>query len=78
MLRQRLGHLSVDDPPLLDQLRGGSDTGVDEDGPGPRVLDHESVDRDVIQRPDAREVEPDDLHQGMKGDTAKTANSRAT
>ena len=78
VLGQRLRDPSVDDPPFLDPVGGRSHPGVDEDGARARVLDHESVHRDILQRPDLSEVKPNDLHQGRKGDTANTVKSSAT
>jgi len=80
VLCQRIGGVTVHDPPLADELSGPSHAGVDQDRTSPRVLDHKPVDRYVIELADPREVEPNDLQlcYGMNGETAKTVNNRAT
>src|SRR5205823_11358854 len=79
MLRQRVGHVAVDDLPLLHERLRIADAGVDKDRANARVLDDESMHRDVVERLDNRQVEADDLHcYGKKGETAKMPNSAAT
>ena len=56
VLRQRVGGVAVDDLPLLDDVVGPPDPGVDEDRAGPRVLDHKAMHWDLVERIDASEM----------------------
>ncbi len=62
VLRKRVCGVAVDDLPLFEHVERPTDARVDQDRAGPRVLDHETVDGDVIEGVDAGQVEPDDLH----------------
>jgi hypothetical protein len=47
----------------MDHIRGPSNAGVDQDRAGTGVLDHESVDRYVVEAAEACQVEANDLHR---------------
>src|SRR5881296_2099931 len=78
VLGERVGGVAVHDLPFLDELGRPADPSVDQDRTRARVLDHEPMHRHLIELADTGEVEADDLHYGMNGETAKTANRSAT
>src|ERR1700730_138007 len=76
VLGERVGGVAVDDLPLLDQLGGPAYPGVDQDRPRPRMLDHATVNRDVVDGIDAREMKPDDFHVAPTARMARLRTAR--
>ena len=70
VLGERIGGVTVDDLPLLDELGRPTDPGVDEDRARPRMLDHESVHRDLVECIEPSQVEANYLH-GVKEGTGR-------
>ena len=70
VLGQHIGGVAVHDLPFVDQLGRPTHAGVDQNRAGARVLDHESMDRHVVERVDAGQVEADYL-QSVRGRMAR-------
>lgn len=73
-----VGSVPVDHFPFLYERGRPSHSGINKDRTRSGMLDHESMNRNVIESVNPPEVQSDDLQDQRKGETAKIAKSSAT